>query len=56
MLKGFGLVKVFRLIARDGNTEHWATNKLEMSDLERVKYACYVGRSNNSIAESNNSV
>ena len=38
-LKGFGLIKVFRIIARDGSTEHWATNKIEMSDLERVKYA-----------------
>lgn len=38
-LKGFGLVKVFRLIDKNGNAEHWATNKLEMTDLERVKYA-----------------
>lgn len=40
-LKGFGLVRVFRLIDKDGNEEHWATNKVEMSDLERVKYASY---------------
>lgn len=40
-LKGFGLIRVFRLIDKDGNWEHWATNKLEMSDLERVKYASY---------------
>lgn len=40
-LKGFGQIKVFRLIDRNGNAEHWATNKLEMSDLERVKYASY---------------
>ena len=40
-LKGFGMVKVFRLIATDGSAEHWATNRLEMSDLERVKYASF---------------
>lgn len=38
-LKGFGLVKVFRLIGTDGDAQHWVTNKIEMSDLERVKYA-----------------
>jgi hypothetical protein len=40
-LKGFGEIKVFRLIDRDGNAQHWATNKIEMSDLERVKYASF---------------
>lgn len=40
-LKDFGLVKVFRIEATDGTTEHWATDKNEMSDLERVKYASY---------------
>jgi len=40
-LKGFGKIKVFRLIDRHGNAEHWATNKIEMSDLERVKYASF---------------
>lgn len=40
-LKGFGEIKVFRLIDRNGNAEHWATNKIEMSDLERVKYASF---------------
>ncbi len=38
-LKGFGLVKVFRLIDTDGDAQHWVTSKVEMSDLERVKYA-----------------
>ena len=38
-LKGFGEIKVFRLIDINGNAEHWATNKIEMSELERVKYA-----------------
>lgn len=40
-LKDFGLVKVFRIAAIDGTTEHWATSKVEMSDLERVKYASF---------------
>lgn len=40
-LKGFGEIKVFRLIDKNGNAQHWATNKIEMSDLERVKYGSY---------------
>jgi len=40
-LKGFGEIKVFRLIDTNGNAQHWATNKIEMSDLERVKYASF---------------
>jgi hypothetical protein len=40
-LKGFGMVKVFRLIDTDGNAQHWATNKIETGDLERVKYASF---------------
>lgn len=38
-LKDFGLVRVFRIVATDGTAEHWASNKVEMSDLEQVKYA-----------------
>jgi hypothetical protein len=40
-LKGFGQIKMFRLIDTNGNAEHWATNKNAMTDLERVKYASY---------------
>lgn len=40
-LKGFGEIKVFRLIDTNGNAEHWATNKIEMTDLERLKYASF---------------
>jgi putative transposase len=40
-LKGFGLIKVFRIAAKDGTGEHWATSSAEMSDLERLKYAGY---------------
>jgi putative transposase len=38
-LEGYGLIRVFKIVATDGNIELWATNKLEMNDLERVKYA-----------------
>jgi hypothetical protein len=40
-LKGFGLIRVFRLIGTNGNVEHWATNKLKMSEIERLKFASY---------------
>ena len=40
-LKGFGLIRVFRLIGTDNNVEYWATNKLKMSEIERIKFASY---------------
>jgi putative transposase len=40
-LEGFGLVRVFKVVATDGDVEVWATNKVEMGDLERVKWAGY---------------
>ena len=38
-LPGFGLVKVFGIVATDGSIDHWATNDLEMTDLTRLQYA-----------------
>jgi len=38
-LEGYGLVRVFKIVATDGDVELWATNKVEMNDLERVKWA-----------------
>jgi hypothetical protein len=38
-LEGYGLIRVFKVVATDGDIEVWATNKVEMSDLERVKCA-----------------
>lgn len=38
-LEGYGLIKVFKIVATDGDIEYWATNKVEMSDLERVRWA-----------------
>lgn len=38
-LQGFGLVKVFRIVAPDGDTRHWASNDLGMGELARLGYA-----------------
>ena len=38
-LKGFGMVKVFRIVAPDGDTRHWVTNNLEMEELQRLVWA-----------------
>lgn len=38
-LEGFGLIRVFKIVATDGDVELWATNKVEMDDLERIKWA-----------------
>jgi len=38
-LPGFGLVRVFRIVAQDGDTEYWASNDLGMGELERLRWA-----------------
>jgi hypothetical protein len=38
-LEGFGLVRAFRIVARNGDTEHWITNDLSMDELTRLMYA-----------------
>jgi putative transposase len=38
-LSGYGLVKVFRIVAKDGTAEHWATDNLEMDEGERLRLA-----------------
>jgi putative transposase len=40
-LEGFGLIRVFKTVATNGDVEVWATNKVGMSDLERVKWASF---------------
>jgi putative transposase len=40
-LEGYGLIRVFKIVATDGDVELWATNHIEMSDLERVKWASF---------------
>ena len=34
-LKGYGMVRVFRTLSKDGEAEHWATDDLEMAEEER---------------------
>jgi hypothetical protein len=38
-LEGFGLIKVFRIVATNGHTEHWITNDLGMDEGTRLAYA-----------------
>ena len=38
-LQGFGSVRVFKVVSRDGNIEYWATNDLSMDDLRRLELA-----------------
>ena len=38
-LEAYGLIRVFRVVATDGDTEYWATSDHEMGELERLKYA-----------------
>jgi hypothetical protein len=34
-LKGFGMIKVFKTVSKDGDVEYWATNDLDMKERER---------------------
>lgn len=34
-LKAYGMVRVFRTVAKDGDAEHWATDDLKMSESDR---------------------
>ncbi len=38
-LEGYGWIRVFRLVAPNGDTEYWATNDREMDGGQRLKYA-----------------
>lgn len=38
-LKEYGQIRVFRVVAPNGDTEHWATNDLEMNPVERLLLA-----------------
>jgi len=40
-LTGYGLVKVFKIVAPDGDIAYWATSDLGMADLQRQQYAEY---------------
>ena len=38
-LKGYGFIRVFKIVATDGDIEYWATSDLEMTDLQRLRFA-----------------
>ena len=38
-LKGYGLIKVFKIVSKNGNVEYWVTSDLSMNDMFRLKYA-----------------
>lgn len=38
-LEGYGLVKVFLIVAKDGDKEYWATNHFAMTELERLAWS-----------------
>jgi hypothetical protein len=38
-LEGYGRIQVFRIVARDGDIEYWATNDLAMDELTRLELA-----------------
>jgi hypothetical protein len=38
-LPGFGAVKVFRVVATNGDTEYWATNELATDEVRRLRWA-----------------
>jgi hypothetical protein len=40
-LKGHGLIRLFLIVAPDGDREWWASNALQMTGLMRVRVAGY---------------
>jgi hypothetical protein len=38
-LEGFGSIRVFKAVSRDGDVEYWATNDLAMDELGRLELA-----------------
>ena len=38
-LEGYGLIRVFKIVSRDGDIEYWATNDLAMDELARLRLA-----------------
>ena len=38
-LKGYGMVRVFKIVAPNGDIDYWATNDLQMDELQRLKWA-----------------
>lgn len=40
-LKGYGMIRLFKIVAPDGDIDWWATNDLQMSAMTRVRFAGY---------------
>lgn len=38
-LKGYGFIRVFGIVGKNGDTEYWATNDLGMDELRRIRFA-----------------
>jgi DDE superfamily endonuclease len=38
-LKGFGFIKVFKIVVTENHIEYWASNDLQMNELTRLKFA-----------------
>jgi putative transposase len=38
-LKGYGFVKVFRIVSKDGDEEHWATDLIDIEEPDRKELA-----------------
>ncbi len=38
-LQGYGFIVVFRIVSPDGDTEYWATRRLDLGELGRLKHA-----------------
>ena len=38
-LKGYGFVKVFKIVTPDGDIDYWATNDLKLGELQRLQLA-----------------
>ena len=38
-LRGFGFIKVFKIVVTQNRIEYWATNDLQMNELTRLKFA-----------------
>jgi len=38
-LKGYGFVKVFKIVTPDGDIDYWATNHQDLSELQRLQWA-----------------
>ncbi len=38
-LKGYGMVKVFKIVATNGDIDYWATNALNLDELQRLQWS-----------------